>query len=229
MHIILRAVSRGVRHVPCPIPPAAPDVLLFIATGCAHCPAVLAALSELVKQGAVGRLEVVNIAARPEAAQIAGVRSVPWMRIGPFTLQGSHTPAELRQWVERAARGKGVAEYLGELIENQRLDEALAALRAHPEWLHVLPTLIADLEVPMGVRIGVGALLEDLAEHDELEPLLPALRALLQAPEPQVRADAAYYLGLSKRAEVRDWLAPLREDPDADGTRDRQRGAGGTA
>jgi len=191
-------------------------VLLFIATGCAHCPAVLAALSELVEQGAVGRLEVVNVAAHPETAQLAGVRSVPWMRIGPFTLQGSHTSAELRQWVERAARGEGVAEYLGELIENQRLDTALAALRAHPEWLHVLPGLIADLEVPMGVRIGVGALLEDLAEHDELEPLLPALRDLLQAPEPQTRADAAYYLGLSGRAEVRDWLAPLRDDPDTE-------------
>ncbi len=201
---------------PAPAAPTAPDVLLFIATGCPHCPAALAALSELVEQGTVGRLEVVNVAARPEAAQVAGVRSVPWVRIGPFTLQGSHTPAELRQWVERAARGEGVAEYLSELIENQRLDAALAALHTHPEWLHVLPTLIADLEVPMGVRIGVGALLEELAEHDQLAPLLPALRALLQAPEPQVRADAAYYLGLSKRAEVRDWLAPLRDDPDAE-------------
>ncbi len=201
---------------PASISPAAPDVLLFIATGCAHCPAALAALSELVEQGAVGRLEVVNVAARPEAAQLAGVRSVPWMRVGPFTLQGSHTPAELRQWVERAARGEGVAEYLGELIENQQLDAAQAALRAHPDWLHVLPSLVADLEVPMGVRIGVGALLEELAEHDELSPLLPALRDLLQAPEPQVRADAAYYLGLSRHAEVRDWLAPLHEDPDAE-------------
>ncbi len=196
--------------------PTAPDVLLFIATGCAHCPAVLAAFAELVKQGAVGRLEVVNIVARPEVARAEGVRSVPWMRIGPFTLQGSHGPAELRQWVERAARGEGVAEYLGELIEGQRLDEALAAVRAHPEWLRELPALIADLEVPMGVRIGVGAMLEDLAEHGELTPLLPALRELLAAPQPQVRADAAYYLGLSDSPEVRDWLAALRDDPDAE-------------
>ncbi|BAN70001.1 sigma 54-interacting transcriptional regulator [endosymbiont of unidentified scaly snail isolate Monju] len=150
---------------PAPSPPAAPDVLLFIATGCAHCPAVLAALSELVKQGAVGRLEVVNIAARPEAAQIAGVRSVPWMRIGPFTLQGSHTPAELRQWVERAARGKGVAEYLGELIENQRLDEALARRRAAREK-HPAPQLptrdligrsTAMLEVSKQIALSAGS------------------------------------------------------------------------
>ena len=68
---------------------AAPaDALLLIATGCNHCPAVLEGLSRLLKQGRIGRLDVVNLAVHPETGQALGVRSVPWTRIGPFELEG---------------------------------------------------------------------------------------------------------------------------------------------
>ena len=57
-----------------------PDALLFLTRQCPHCPLVLASLCELVKRGAIGRLQVVNIEAHPEEAQAIGVRSVPWLR-----------------------------------------------------------------------------------------------------------------------------------------------------
>lgn len=189
------------------------DARLLIATGCAHCPSVLQALSKLIEEGTIGHLEVTNIAEHPEIAQQLGVRSVPWIQIGPFTLQGNHTPDELRRWVEKAASNAGIADYLAELIESRRLDQALREIRAHPEWNEVLLRMVSDLETPVGVRIGASAMLEDLAEHDELDPLLPGLRKLLQAPEAPVRADAAYYLGLSGNPTVREWLEPLLEDP----------------
>ena len=44
---------------------SAPDALLLISTHCPHCPAMLTALADLVKQGTVGRLEVVNLEQRP--------------------------------------------------------------------------------------------------------------------------------------------------------------------
>ncbi len=201
---------------PAPPPPTGRAPLaarLLIATGCAHCPTVLQALSRLIEEGVIGHLEVTNIATHPEVAKDLGVRSVPWIQIGPFTLQGNHTPAELRRWAERAARNQGIADYLGELIESRRLDLALREIRAHPEWNPVLLGMVSDLETPVGVRIGASAMLEDLAEHDELDPLLPGLRELLQAPEAPVRADAAYYLGLSGNPTVREWLEPLLEDP----------------
>ncbi len=196
-------------------PSNSPDVTLFIATGCAHCPAVLAALSELVKQGAIGRLDVTNIVERPERAQRHGVRSVPWIRIGPFTLQGSYTPAELRQWVTRAGSDQGLRDYLAELIDTQRLDEAVRLARRDPHLLRLAVEMIGDLETPMGVRIGIGALLEELADDPAaLEPALEPLRALLDSGDAPVRADAAYYLGLSPDPRVRDWLDALRQDPD---------------
>ncbi|RMG34270.1 MAG: HEAT repeat domain-containing protein, partial [Gammaproteobacteria bacterium] len=167
----------------------------------------------LTKEGLIGRLEVINITSHPEIAQEQGIRSVPWMRIGPFTLQGNHSPGELRRWAQRAASNQGIAEYLGELIESRRLDQALQEIRAHPEWNEVLLRMVSDLETPVGVRIGASAILEDLAEHDELGPLLPGLRELLRAAEAPVRADAAYYLGLSGDPRTREWLEPLLQDP----------------
>ncbi len=191
-----------------------PDATLYIATGCAHCPAVLQALSDLLKQGSIGRLEVVNIAVHPEIAQEHRIRSVPWTRIGPFTLHGNQTPAELRRWVERAGSGEGAADYLAELLENQRLPEAVDLALEDASWSRTAVRMLGDLETPMGVRIGIGALLEDLAGKGHYKAVEPELRALLISPDAPVRADAAYYLGLSANPEARDWLEPLLQDPD---------------
>jgi len=189
-----------------------PQAEILINTGCAHCPAVLAGLSELIKQGLIGKLAVINIANHPEAASERGARSVPWTRLGPFVLEGKYTPGELRQWAERAASGEGMAEYFGELLENQQLDKALGLVRNDPAQLDTLVQLIADLETPMGVRIGIGALFESLAEEGELDDAIEALGQLTQAEASQVRADAAYYLGLSHSDSARRWLEPLLED-----------------
>ena len=94
-----------------------PDALLLIASGCPHCPTVLQGLSELVKAGVIGRLEVVNIGAHPEIAQGHGVRGVPWLRLGPFELEGLRAPAELRRWAERAGSNAGMADYVAELLK----------------------------------------------------------------------------------------------------------------
>ena len=63
-----------------------PDALLLLTSQCPHCPTVLQGLGELVKKGLIGRLEVVNIVARPDIAKQYGVRKVPWFRLGEFEL-----------------------------------------------------------------------------------------------------------------------------------------------
>jgi len=189
-----------------------PDAEILINTGCAHCPAVLAGLTELSKKGLIGELTVINVAVRPEAAAERRARSVPWTRIGPFVLEGSYRPSELREWAERAATEEGMGKYFGELLENQKLDEALALLRNDRSQMQTLVDLIGNLETPMGVRIGVGAMFESLAEKGELDAAIEGLGQLTEAEDSQVRADAAYYLGLIDSNKVRKWLDPLLED-----------------
>ncbi|MCU0972322.1 MAG: HEAT repeat domain-containing protein [Gammaproteobacteria bacterium] len=162
-----------------------------MAPGCAHCPVVLASLSRLLEQGRLGRLEVVNVVAHPEAARAVGTRSVPWTRIGPFELDGLYGPAELAEWAGHAAAGTGMAAYLAHLIEQRQLDRAVTIAGREPGALEALLGLAGSLETPMGIRIGISA------------------------PEPQVRADAAHFLGLAATEAARPTLLSLLADPDA--------------
>lgn len=186
-----------------------PDAELLIATGCAHCPVVLAGLAEMVKAGRIGRLDVVNIAQHPEIAAQRGMRGVPWIRIGPFELSGAHRRSELEELVDRAGSQDGLQAYLRDSLESGELDRVIAVCRHSPEMLLPLLALAGDLETPFAVRIGVGAVLEDLATDDLLSGLTEPIRQLAASPQPQVRADAAHFLGLSGNQEARAELERL--------------------
>jgi hypothetical protein len=196
------------------MPETTPDAELLIAPGCPHCPTVLSAMAELVKQNRIGRLDVINIASHPEEAEARGVRGVPWLRIGPFELSGAHTPAELRTWVERAGSDAGHDAFVLESLEAGQLASVTAACRRAPELRPALLRLAADLETPFAVRIGIGAVLEDLAADGILAEMDDQLAALAASEEPQVRADAAHYLGLAGTAQARRLLHSLHKDSD---------------
>lgn len=191
----------------------APDATLMLTPSCPHCPAVLQALGQLVKEGAIGRLEVVNIVVHPERAEALGVRGVPWIQIGEFELEGSHTPAELRSWVERATRPDGVAVYLSELLEAGQLSQALAALQHHPHWMDTVIELVASGESGISVRLGIGAMLDDLAGTAYLTEHLDALARLLESENHGVRSDAVHYLGLSHSPAALPYLKQALQDP----------------
>lgn len=193
-----------------------PDAELLIASGCSHCPVVLAALSEMIKEGQIGSLQVINIQHHPEAARARNTRSVPWTRIGPFELSGSYPASELRQWAERAGSGEGIAEYFSELLENQQLDDALALVRKQPDYIENLVALAADLDTPMGVRIGIGAMFEDLAASGDLHKQIDTLTTLVESQHSQTRADGAYYLGLIGSEDALAIIKPLLDDENAE-------------
>ncbi len=193
-----------------------PDALLLVAPGCPHCQAVLNHLSEMVKQGEIGRLQVVNTAVHPEAAQEAGVRSVPWTRLGPFELAGDYTLGELREWARKAGEEDAGADYIRELLEQQQLDEAVAYLRKHPAMLPGLLQLMQQEEQSLGVKFGVGAIFEALAGSDALRSLVPELKKLAGSPRADLRGDAAHYLGLAGDPSAIPVLERLLEDENPD-------------
>jgi HEAT repeat protein len=173
-----------------------PNALLFVATGCPHCGAVLEGLARQVKQGRLARLEVVNLSAEPEAAAKEGVRSVPWTRIGPFELVGALSAAEIADWVEYARNGEGWSAYYAYLLENRRLDEVVRRIRESPSTLACLLAALDD-ETPMALRIGISAVIEELSGSEALRGVLPQLEQLALADSPQTRADACHFLGLT--------------------------------
>lgn len=174
-----------------------PDALLLLSSHCAHCPAVLAALAELVKDGTLGRLEVINLESRPDAAASLGVRSVPWVRIGPFELHGLRGREELAAWAARVDSPGGMADYLHVLLKEGSLDRATSLIRSDPARLAALLPIVANPDASLNVRIGAGALLESFAGTQALTDLVPALGELSAHADARVRADACHYLGLS--------------------------------
>jgi hypothetical protein len=192
------------------------DAEVLIAPGCPHCGAVLDTLNGLVKEGLIGRLVTTNLTRHPEVAEAHGVRSVPWTRIGPFELAGSHTPAELRAWAERAADPDAFPEALAEMLAAGSLDAATAACRRDPRLLPALVALAGDPDTAYAVRVGIGAVVEELADAGLLGPAEAAMLALSRDDRAPVRADAAHYLGMLDTPAVRARLAELAADNDAE-------------
>ena len=182
---------------------APPDALLFVAPGCPHCAAVLRGLDELSGQGRIGKLTVIDVTEHPEQAEKFGVRSAPWLRLGPFTLTGAHSPAELRQWAEWANGEEGTAHYVEYLLKLGSYQQAAAFIDVNMRRLKSLLTIVADPGADLHVRLGVNALLEAHANTPPLQNLLPQLAELSHHADYRVRADACYLLGLTGSATAR--------------------------
>ena len=193
--------------------PSPPDATLLITPHCPHCRSVLVGMSELVKEGKIGRLEVVNIAVHPEVAEHHGIRSAPWIRIGTFELTGNYTPSELTHWAEKASAKSGETDYLRELLEQQQLDEALAKTVASPSMIQSLLELLQNRDLALAVRFGLSAIMEDLAPRGLLTPYIEQIGLLTRSEVPSIRADAAYYLGLTGNQQAEPFIRDLLDDP----------------
>ncbi len=194
----------------------APDALLLISTHCPHCPAMLAALADLVKQGTVGRLEAVNLEQHPEVGQALGVRSVPWLRLGRIELAGVHGKAELAEWAAKADSEAGLADWFHLLLKEGQLPRAQEMIESDPALLAAVLPIVGNVDASLNVRLGAGVLLENFAGTDALRALLPRLGELSQHADARVRADACHYLGLTGDPAAKPWLEARVNDEDAD-------------
>jgi thiol-disulfide isomerase/thioredoxin len=194
----------------------APDALLLISTHCPHCPAMLSALADLLKQGVIGRLEAVNLEQRPEIGQTLGVRSVPWLRIGRIELAGVRAKAELAEWAAKVETDAGMADWFHLLLKEGQLPKVQALIEAEADLLAAVLPIVGNVEASLNVRLGAGVLFETFAGSDTLRRLIPKLGELSQHADARVRADACHYLGLSGDAAARSWLTARLDDEDGD-------------
>lgn len=169
-------------------------------------------MTELVKEALVGRLEVVNIAVHPERAEQLGVRSAPWLQLGELVLEGLHSPRELRDWAQKANTTDGLAIYFSEQLKNGRLPLVSDLIHRRPERLSTLLRLAEDPDTELPVRIGVSAIVEEMAGRPALREQLPVLKDLAASDDPRVRADACHFLVLTGSPKARPLLEHLSHD-----------------
>ena len=199
-----------------PAPRMLPDAIIFISMGCVHCATVLRGLNELIEHGRLGKLTVIDVAENPERAAENGVHTAPWLRLGPFTLIGSHSPAELRQWAEWASGEEGAARYVEHLLKQGGYQQAKAFIDVDTNRLKPLLAIVAEPGSKLEVRLGVSALLESHANSPSLQKLLPQLSELTHHADHRVRADACHLLGLTGSAEACSAIEFCLHDPYAE-------------
>lgn len=170
--------------------------------------------SDLVKQGRIGRLDVVNLEARPEVAKTLGIRTVPWMQIGPFQLTGVRGREEVLDWIERVGSRDGMADYFHNLLRDGHLQDVLAMVRRQPESLAALLPIVANPEASINVRIGAGVIFEEFAGQEPLRQLVTRMGELTRHEDARVRADACHYLSLTRSPEAKPFLARCQQDDD---------------
>jgi len=175
-----------------------PKVLMLMGTQCVFCGPMKLMLAELMKAGHIAELKIVNIEDNPEYAERFGVRSVPWLQIGPFELQGSRTKQELLTWLKRAASSEGMGEYLEEVLSEGNIKYANKLLQRQPQALNNIIHLMADPEAKINVRLGVGVIIEDMVESEAFKVVIPRLIEYLSSDDARVRGDACHYLSLTK-------------------------------
>lgn len=193
-----------------------PDALMLLSTHCAHCPSVLDSLAELVKQGVLARLEVINLELRPDIAQELGVRSVPWVRIGPFELTGERSLAEFRQWAQTSATHQGIREYIETMLAEGEVERVLAMIAKDTGVMARVIELLDFADEKLNVRLGIGVIMEEYEGRSLLQEYIPLLGKLTRHADPRVRGDACHYLALSHSTNAREFILPLLQDESAD-------------
>jgi len=176
----------------------APDVLMLMGTHCAYCLPMMQVLSELMKAGHIGELRIVNIEDNTQLASQYDVRNVPWLRVGQFELSGSRSKQELLQWLKRASTFEGITAYLDEVLSEGSIQSANKLVDEDPHVLVNVIELMADPDAKINVRLGVGVIIEDLAESEEFKIAIPPLINHLSSDDARVRGDACHYLSLTK-------------------------------
>jgi len=179
---------------------------------CAYCGPMMLILTELMKAGELAELRIVNIEENPELAKQHGVRSVPWLQIGPFELQGARSRQEISLWLKRASSSEGLTEYLDEVLAEGNIGYANKLIQNYPQALENVVALMADPEAKINVRLGVGVMIEEMAESEAFKVVIPHLIDYLSNKDARIRGDACHYLSLTKDSSYIPVIEKLLSD-----------------
>lgn len=193
-----------------------PTVLMLVSTQCTYCGPMMQMLTELMKDGQIAELRIHNIEHAGDLAAEMGVRSVPWLQIGPFELSGSRTKQELLLWIERASSFDGITEYFEEVLSEGNISYANKLIHHYPQALENIIDLMADTEAKINVRLGVGVIIEDMAESEVFKSITPRLLSYLSDSDARIRSDACHYLSLTRDVSFVPDIKKLLADEDAE-------------
>ncbi len=198
------------------VPHTPPDAIMLLGTHCPHCPGVLKQLTDLVKSGELGRLQITNMEQHPEEARSLGARSVPWVKIGTYVLTGAQDIEAFRQRIQWSARDSSRAGEFDFLLSNGKVSKVIEQLQRDNSAISVILELLGDPATVLSTRIGIGVIMEEFAATPLLQQQIPALTQLTEHNDPRIRADALHYLGLTQSKQAIPVVQHRLDDEDAE-------------
>jgi hypothetical protein len=192
------------------------DAKLLIAPNCPHCSAMMALLGDMVKEGAIRRLLIINISEEPEEAARHNIRSVPWVKLGNLEFVGARSREELEKAIDQANSESGQRRFIFDQLKGGMLEDVIQYVGHDRERLVEAIALLYEEDVPIAVRIGVSALVEGLqGSPDVLKSILPELLKLSKVENETIRADAIHFLSLVDDEPARERLRECLDDESA--------------
>ena len=192
------------------------DAILMITSQCPHCASVMKSMAEMVKQGGLASLEIINLEKKPEMAEKLGIRSVPWIKIGWFELEGLHSQNELQQKAEQAGSDEGALAYISEELIAGRVNKVLTLINDRHDLIGHVLGLLADADAKINIRLGIGVVMEEYAATDWFVPYISQLAQFTQHKDERVRADACHYLSLTENKEAVPYIRAILADASAE-------------
>lgn len=190
------------------------NALLLTTPGCIHCNALKIILEKLLNEGLLDALEVVDVTTEPELAERYGIKSVPWLKVGPFEFSGAQHEPKLRAWIHRLNSAEGIAEYLKQLLTTDNLNVAIRLIKENPAWRNSLLLLVTDENKDIKQQLGTSAIFEELEGSGFLREMVDRLGELATHSNPKIRADIAHFLALSHDNRATHFLQKLSRDED---------------
>jgi len=198
--------------------PQPPSAELLIATGCAHCPAVLKELSEQLKKGKIASLKITNIAVDSQRASELNVRSVPWFSLSNdnsfMMFSGNYSAKEIQQWISTAQTETGMQEYIEDSLSKGQLSTVIQIIQLAPAIFSTVTSMLEDEETGMETRIGLDALVESFSASDILKNNVDSFKKIAATNNPRLQIDALHYIALSGIAENQEFLQQYTKHED---------------
>ncbi len=199
-----------------------PSATMLLSSHCAHCPGVLDSLSQMIKDGDIGELKIINLEQNPEAMNTYKVRSVPWVKIGKHELTGAQTLEALQQraaWAKKELNDSDAENTSAEfdyLLSEGQADKVIEIIKTDHSKIEAIMALLGDSGTVLSTRIGIGVVFEEFAGSDLLKSLIAKLGKLTKHSDQRIRADAYHYLGLTQDQSAIPYLKNHTDENDAE-------------
>ena len=173
-------------------------------------------LTELNQSGKLAQLDVYDIVENQALAAQYDIRSVPWFKISELEFQGLHTASELSYWAEKAHTEEGILRYIIDKLKEGKLNTVESLIKQHNEYLAIALQILEDVTAPIQARIGLGAILEELAGTVLMDRALPILEKFTEHKDHRVRGDACHYLSFIDKPKSKEILHHCLEDENSE-------------